>query len=65
MSKFISKTEAEKLKKKLNMKYGAKLEEINLQIQDDVKLYGFVTMETEIKKEKLFDEIRSEEKYYR
>jgi hypothetical protein len=47
------------------MKYGAKLEEINLQIQDDVKLYGFVTMETEIKKEKLFDEIRSEEKYYR
>jgi hypothetical protein len=65
VSRFIGKTEAKRLVKKLQMKYGAELEVINEQIKKDIELFGFVSMQTEVKRELLFDQIRAEEKHYK
>jgi len=64
MGRFISKADANKLMKKLQMKYGAELEKIQHKIEDEIKLYGFVTMETEIERDELIDKIKQEEKHY-
>jgi hypothetical protein len=65
VSRFIGKTEAKRLVKKLQMKYGAQLEVINEQIKKDIELFGFVSMDTEAKRELLFDQIKAEEKHYK
>lgn len=46
------------------MKYGAELEAINQKLQEEVKTYGFVQLETETKRDALYARIKDEEKHY-
>jgi hypothetical protein len=64
MSKKISPEEAKALSQRLMFKYKADIENINIRIQRDIDLIGFVSLETNAAKEALSAKIMKEKEKY-
>lgn len=62
--KIIDKEEAEKIVKKLQMKYGAENAKLMKAIERDIRINGFVSLETLQKQKDLKDRMLKEKEQY-
>lgn len=65
MDRTLGKNESKRLLTKLQMKYGAEVETLQALIKSDMEVHGYVTPETDAKRDKLFATIKEEEKNYK